>query len=73
MNAFPLSIPFPEDCANNMAYSTTSSETNDFITPPCEYVPPVVFHAVLCDYARLLLIVHSNNFEGSTQLEHIYS
>lgn len=48
-------------------YNTTLSEINGFnVTPLCKYVPPMVFHAVLCDDARVLLIVHSNNFVGNT-------
>lgn len=55
-----------------MAYNYTSSKINGFnVTPLCKYVPLVVFHAVLCHYARVLLTVHCNNFVENTWLEHI--
>lgn len=59
--------PFTRNYGNNMAYNYTSSKINGFnVTPLCKYVPLVVFHAVLCHYARVLLIVHCNNFVENT-------
>lgn len=64
--------PFTRNYGNNMAYNYASSEINGFnVTPMCKYVLSVVFHAVLCHYVRVLLIVYCNNFLENIWLEHI--